>query len=246
MNGAGVRVLRVGFTVVAATAALAGATVASAEEAGAALQGAGQSAVSLQAQPASQGPMSVERVENGFVIAPDFKVSKVDGHTARIAGLYGGWTIDNTLLIGGAGYWLTNGSAGDDMGYGGLVVQWTDRADRNAGFGARSLVGLGHATLTRTANIYFYDPMAVRAARQQGLPLPTPSPTTVRVRDNVDFFVFEPQLNGFVNLGTNARLTGGIGYRVIGDARGAEDRLRGAVGSISLEIGSFGRGRHRP
>lgn len=87
-----------------------------------------------QGQQRPQGPMTVERVENGFVIAPDFRISTFDDRTARFAGLYGGWLIDNALLIGGAGYWLTNGSSGEDMAYGGVVVQWADHANRTAGF----------------------------------------------------------------------------------------------------------------
>src|SRR5947208_14935682 len=56
----------------------------------------------------SQGPMIVERVHNGFAIAPDFKVTKVDGAMGRLAGAYGGCRFDNTPLIGGAGLGLRN------------------------------------------------------------------------------------------------------------------------------------------
>ena len=59
-------------------------------------------------QPATQGPMVVERVHNGFAGAPDFKVTTLDRSTGRLVGGYGGWLIDNTLLIGAGGYWLTN------------------------------------------------------------------------------------------------------------------------------------------
>jgi hypothetical protein len=190
--------------------------------------------------------MVVERVQSGFAIAPDFRVSRFDDRSARFAGFYGGWMFDRSLLIGGGGYWLTNGTSGDGMGYGGLVVQWADGADRNAGFGVRSLLGLGQATLTDDITYCAYcvgpPPRPFRGA----VIVPTPSPTRIRYRYDVDFFVFEPQLNGFVNLGSHTRLTGGVGYRVIGDAHGFEDRLRGAVGSISVEFGSFGRDRRRP
>ena len=34
----------------------------------------------------SQGPMTIECVHNTWAIAPDFKVTKVDGTTGRLAG----------------------------------------------------------------------------------------------------------------------------------------------------------------
>ena len=62
----------------------------------------------------------------------------------------------------------------------------------------------------------------------------------VRVRDG--FFVAEPEINVFVRLARNVRLTGGIGYRLV-DARrnfdysDDDNRLRGASGSVALQIG---------
>jgi len=54
-----------------------------------------------QPVPAS-GPLILERIPNAWVLAPDFKVTDVDGRTGELAGAYGGTIIDNTLLIGGA------------------------------------------------------------------------------------------------------------------------------------------------
>ena len=50
--------------------------------------------------------MIVERVKSAFLVAPDFKVTEVDHKTSELAGAYAGWLTDNTLLIGGGGYWL--------------------------------------------------------------------------------------------------------------------------------------------
>lgn len=88
-------------------------------------------------------------------------------------------------------------------------------------------------------------PVPLAGGRPSSLFAPLPYPTPYRIRSRVDFVVFEPQVNGFVNVNKNLRLTAGVGYRVVGDARRFDRRLRGAVGSVGLEIGSFGRGRRQ-
>ncbi|HEY2907536.1 MAG TPA: hypothetical protein VGJ29_16660, partial [Vicinamibacterales bacterium] len=86
----------------------------------------------------TQGPMTVERQHDGFVIAPDVEVGKLGSVTATMAGVYGGWLIDNTVLIGAGGYFQTNRSNARKMDYGGLVVEWMARTDQAVGFGARA------------------------------------------------------------------------------------------------------------
>src|SRR5438105_3566969 len=107
--------------------------------------------------PSNQGPMIVERVEHGFAIVPDFKVTRVNHAAARFAGAYGGWIIDDTLLIGAGGYWLTNRSTAHKMAYGGAVVEWLTRTDRRFGFDAKSLIGFGEATLSGSATDFRFD-----------------------------------------------------------------------------------------
>src|SRR6267378_2758954 len=65
--------------------------------------------------PNAQGPMIVERVKSGFLVAPDFKVTGVDHKTSELAGAYAGWVTDNTLLVGAGGYWLANRSKDREM-----------------------------------------------------------------------------------------------------------------------------------
>src|SRR5437016_11139883 len=74
----------------------------------AAAQQAESGADSAGQPPPTQGPMTVERVHNGFAVAPDFKVTRIDGSTGRLAGGYAGWIFDDALMVGGGGYWLTN------------------------------------------------------------------------------------------------------------------------------------------
>ena len=55
---------------------------------------------------AQGGPMIVERVENGFLASPDVKVTDVDHKTSELVGGYAGWVFDQTVFVGGGGYWI--------------------------------------------------------------------------------------------------------------------------------------------
>jgi hypothetical protein len=201
------------------------------------------------AQPAqAQGPMVIERVHDGFAIAPDFRFGKVNGSAARLAGAYGGWMIDNTLLIGAGGYGLTNGSSNFQMGYGGVVVGWLQHTGGPVGFGARTRGGAGRATIStpfsgcafeRDGQVLFAGVCPPGAAQPAALPtnvqvVPTNGLQAI-YRQN--FFVTEPQADLYLNLGRRIRLDLGVGYRLIGDARGLDNQLRGTTGSVSLQIG---------
>jgi hypothetical protein len=177
-------------------------------------------------QPSTSGPMVVEPVESGFLIAPDFKVTRMDRTTGDLAGVYGGWVLDNSLLIGAGGYWMTNGSRQRDMSYGGLVVQWLGQTDGPVGFGVGSLIGFGDAKLTGTETFYVPGP-----TRQSPL-----VPTTLNVTFRRQFFVFEPQAAAHVTMTRHLRLSLGAGYRLTGGAEGVEGRLRGATGSVAFQI----------
>src|SRR5215471_2832958 len=99
---------------------------------------------------AQGGPMIVERVENGFLAAPDVKVTDVDHRTSELVGGYAGWVFDQTIFVGGGGYWMANRSSDRELGYGGLVVQWFGRSNDRFGWGAKALIGGGRGTLTDT------------------------------------------------------------------------------------------------
>ena len=199
-------------------------------------QGAGGATPSAQG-----GPMIVERMHSGFVVAPDVKMTEVDKSLSALAGGYAGWLTDDTFFIGGGGYWLANQTSDREMASGGLVVQWLTHANRRIGFGAKGLIGGGQATLGTTA---------LPTPRLRDLPnLPDLSrfgidldrllraPATGRVRFHEGFFVAEPQVDLVVKLAKQLRLTGGIGYRLVNSEGRDARRLRGATGNISLQIG---------
>ena len=75
--------------------------------------------------------MTIERIHNEFVVAPEFRVTDLDGETGQIVGVSGGRVFDSVLLVGAGGYWMVDASRGTDMGYGGLVVEWRQRSAKD-------------------------------------------------------------------------------------------------------------------
>jgi hypothetical protein len=194
----------------------------------------------------SQGPMIVERVHSGFLAAPDFKVTDVDKRTSELVGGYAGWLADETFFVGGAGYWLANGSSDREMAYGGLMLQWLAESSNRLGVGVKGLIGGGQATLASTVTTYVPVPVPVLDPRNllpgridPGMVVHPPVPTTLNVRFREDFVVAEPEVDLLFRISRQVRVTAGAGYRFVGsDRRGVDDgRLRGATGSVALQIG---------
>jgi len=187
---------------------------------------------SARQPPQTQGPMTVERVNSGWAIAPDFKVTQVDGVTSGIAGAYGGWVFDESLLVGAGGYWMTNRTNSRELQYGGAVVEWFGGADHAVGYTVRGLVGWGTSHLPGTIQ-NFATPL--RGFDRDGRP---PGPTgSVQVVFRDNFFVFEPQADALVKLTRLLRIDVGVGYRLIDGVEGVDHRLRGATGNVALVIG---------
>jgi hypothetical protein len=192
----------------------------------------------------SQGPMIVERVHSGFLAAPDFKVTEVDKKTSELVGGYAGWLADESFFIGGAGYWLASGSSDREMAYGGVMLQWLAQTNNVFGIGVKGLLGGGQATLASTVTTYVPVPVPILDPRNirpgdPNLIIRPPVPTTTNVRFREDFVVAEPEVDVLFRVSRLVRLTAGAGYRFIGaDRRGVDDRrLRGATGSVALQIG---------
>jgi hypothetical protein len=185
--------------------------------------------------PASAGPMIVEQIHSGFLVTPDVKITEVDKKTSELLGGYAGWVADDTIFIGGGGYWLANQSRDREMAYGGLVVQWFALSSSHFGLSAKGLVGGGRATLSSPLSQILVRPPRGRVNQDDLRRVPIAT-TLVRFRE--DFFVAEPELDALVRLTRHLRLTVGAGYRFTsaGD-RQDDNRLRGAVGSVGLQIG---------
>jgi hypothetical protein len=191
----------------------------------------GAAAQQASASQNAGGPMTIERVENGFVIAPDFKYTEIDKSSAKLAGVSGGWVYDDTLLFGAAGYWQTNQSSGPRMSYGGAVVKWLVQNSDPVGFSLGALVGGGEARLptTVTFSSFDHDPHPVGMP-----PILTTQTATINVHER--FFVFEPEADVSLRLARQLRLSVGAGYRVIGGVFRDNSRLQGASGTVSLQF----------
>jgi hypothetical protein len=186
---------------------------------GAAAQTPAQS--STQPQTATPGgPMTFEAIHDGPLAAPEVKITEFDGQTDTLLGGYAGWLTDNRLFIGGGGYWLVNQSHDRELGYGGVIVQWLQRANAPFGFAVKSLIGGGWATLPET--------FIVPGRRGQA--------TTVIGLHSDGFFVAEPQVDALIRVSRHTRLTVGAGYRFTAGSHNDSD-IRGAVGTIGFQFG---------
>ena len=111
------------------------------------LVAAASAAVSAQESPVPEG-LTMENVgSGGWVVAPDFKFTRVDDGDAALVGAYGGKFINRGLLLGGGAYWLS-GAPHASMAYGGGLVEWFGNPGGLVDFSVRGFVGLGTATLS--------------------------------------------------------------------------------------------------
>jgi hypothetical protein len=194
-----------------------------------------------QTTPApSTGKLVVEQIQSGWLFAPDVRAADLNGRTGALAGGYIGRITDRQWIIGAGGYFLTNRDDHFKMAYGGPVFEWLIRSDRKIGFGVRTLLGAGTATLPfKLADLV--DPRILQAGPRITRNTRT-NPTLGLVPDitvgaSDDFFIAEPQANVTVNLSQGQRIVFGLGYRAVAQAPVIGDELKGLSGSVSFQIG---------
>jgi PEGA domain-containing protein len=171
----------------------------------------------VAAAAASSSPLvEVPSAEDGFAIAPDFRISEVNHQTTQFAGFYGGAVFAGQLLVGAGAYWQVNSST--DMWYTGPIVEWRIFGDRAIGLTAHGLIGYGEANL--------FQPIAFGGRGQNR--------HDVHSFHGVEgFFVAEPEAQFIARLSSFMRLHVGAGYRFT-SSHGDFD---GASGSVSLQFG---------
>jgi hypothetical protein len=202
---------------------------------------------SAPAADAQGSTMQVTPLTRGWVVAPDVKITRVDDRAATLVGGYVGWVTEGAFLVGAGGYWLANGSDNREMAYGGLVLEWLARTDRRIGFGARTLLGGGRATIGLSyaevlgpAAAEAFDGHRLgfghRSGRHRGVF--DPDNLTRSVGDvGENFLVAEPQANVLLTLTHWMRLNAGVGYRLIGGTSLLDDRLGGVSGTVAVQFG---------
>ena len=187
---------------------------------------------SSAAQPASG--MQVRQMQSGFVFAPEVRFTQVNDRSATLVGASAGWQMDRTLFVGAAGYVLANRERDFEMQYGGALVKFSIGGPRTAGLAPGLFVGLGTATITRPLSEFgMYGPG--RSDPRTGRPSALSGSTPVLLYDTIG--VAEPQLNAFWNVNRWLRVEGGVGYRFVGAAEVMNRHLRGASGTVSLQVG---------
>lgn len=204
---------------------------------------------SISQGPMTQGPMTVERVRNGFLVAPEAKVTRFDSRTSELVGGYAGWVADDTVFFGGGGYFGAGTGTGRSIGYGGFIAQWLVHPTDRIGLSARGLIGGGQARLPETITevvpplpVIPFNPFTAPGRPNSNQPIgvrPPVQPVTrvVNFRSREDFFVAEPEVDLLVRLGGPVRLSVGGGYRLTSSENGQDSRIRGVTGGVALHIG---------
>src|SRR4051812_3862839 len=170
----------------------------------------------------SSGPLVLERIESQFIVAPEYKFTDVNGRTGHMAGVSAGVLTDRSLYLGGAVYFLTNGSNDFGLTYGGFLAGWTTGLGSHVRVGGRGLLGFGGATLGEAFPPY--DP-PLRGVR------------SYRYIAHDDFLVAEPQGQVHFSFADHVGVDVTGGYRFTGWDEFIRGGVDGATGAVALQIG---------
>jgi len=167
-------------------------------------------------------------IEHGGFGAPAVMLSQVGKNLGVWVGGEGGWIINHTMWIGGAGYGLaTNISNTIDndtyniyLGYGGGEIGIMVMPEKLIHFAADILIGAGGASH-----------MEVLSTNGSARAIPADT-----------FLVLEPQISLVLNVLENFRLKLGVGYLYsygLNEIDLNDTGLKGVTGNISFEFGKF-------
>jgi hypothetical protein len=161
-------------------------------------------------QPAGPypGPGPIQQVsrkpsDDGFVFAPDFKVTEMNHRTTGFAGFYGGVVFAGQVMLGGGAYFQLDDYNSEQMAYGGFVGEYRLFHDKPvgltihglAGFGATNVGFYGHGHYPNPYNNGYYGGCYGCGYPYDG------------------FFVGEPEAHFVAKLGNTGRFVAGAGYR---------------------------------
>ncbi len=198
-------------------------------------------AASAQTKPGQAGPLVLQPINQGPVLAPEVKFGWFDGKYGTLVGGYGGWQLDNGLLLGAGADFLVDHGYHDPvsgMGYGGFVGGWMLPANRVLSGGVRALVGFGEASFTSS---YSYT-VPVFPDHHDGdnfmQPPMSGGSTVVRQGHFWDgFFIFEPQASAVVRFTRLFAIDVAGGYRVISGTGSYNSRLQGPSATVAVRFG---------
>jgi hypothetical protein len=191
-------------------------------------------AASAQTRSAQPGPLVLEPISDGPVFAPEVKFTRFDHNGGTLVGGYGGWLVDNRLLVGAAFDVLVDHNYHDPvagMGYGGFLAGWMIPASRVFHAGVRALVGFGEATVTDT----FSYPVPLYG--RHGVTYPPGTTVVQQAHFSDGFFIFEPQGTAVVRLSRAFAIDVAGGYRLISGTGIYNGRLSGPSVSVGVRVG---------
>ena len=173
------------------------------------------------------GPLVLVPIASAIVFSPDVKVTSINNDTATLAGVYVGKLAEKRVLVGAGAYWLANPRSDARLFYAGLVlggrILGTDRANLNA----RTLVGIGHATLYEA--VQFAE--GPRKDRHFGF-----DGREFRIGLTDDFWMVDPEIRLAIMINRLISLDVGAGYRLTAGRGGFNDAFDGATGSIGIRF----------
>jgi len=167
-------------------------------------------------------------IENGGFGGPGLKATRLNGERALLLGGRGGWIINHTFMIGGAGYGLVTNVRANlvdpihkniDCGYGGLDLEYIPFSG--------SLLHPSFAVLIGGGGVGYRDEAGDEFNRYHRMD---------------GFFVLEPNAAIDLNVTHFFRLSAGVSYRIIAGLSSVVSRdadLSGPSALLTFKFGSF-------
>jgi hypothetical protein len=190
---------------------------------------------------------SVEEIDDGWVVTPDFRLTEVDDELAAAVGVYGGYQLDRRLLIGAGAYWLEGDRT--DLSYFGPLIEWSTKTGGPFDVSVGALVGVGSAT----RYVSFGDPFDTRFGNRGDLDALSFLPRGGRPFGRGaghrfgrgfggyydEFAVAEPRVSFLTRATDWLGIDVGVGYRATNSDFGDGDgnSLNGASFSVGVRFG---------
>ena len=181
---------------------------------------------SVKEEPPIQTLIPAGDVRSGFFAGPVIKAGAIDGQSAVLFGVRGGWVINRTFIVGVGGYGLANmmyqtrNASADtsvSLGYGGLELEYLLSSSNVVHATFMTLIGAGGFMVNRLGG----------------------SNNNYNMFHRTTFFIFEPAVNVEVNILTWLRVSVGAGYRMV---TGIDATVGNRVYNNSTISGLFGAG----
>lgn len=168
-----------------------------------------------------------DQVESGGFGGPVWRLARLNGETAVMAGGRGGWVINHAFVLGGGGYGTESdvktallGPNGKPLylglNYGGLEIEYVHQSRKLVHWTVRALFGGG------------------------GLRLNERDSSNKAVTDG--FGIVDADFNAEVNVVRWMRVNAGVGYRLVLGVETAglgNADIGGAFGQVTLKFGKF-------